>query len=571
MPASNASTATGVKRLFSSLIGSGSKTARPSGSKASSARSKGNSRTKNSKKKPPSFASRQLERLEAAWKSVDRAMLRLQGRVDTPAYDRWLPYLFAIVIAVVLINLALARNNSLALGAETAKYAQATWQITEGYKPDTSLAGGHLIADQGSLVIYLIAQLTRLFPRIETLLVVRSVALALAVVPIWRLARREGLLGIGATSALAFCYSLYSAVHFMNAADFAPAIVAVPAMLWAVVHGFEKRRWWMLVSIIAVLCCRADLGLAIAGLGLLLLIERRKPEGRIAIAVGLVWSIGSMYVLQRWLGNGYGFLEAYSQFGDSPHEVVLGVLRHPVLFAKTIGSLDNFRVIVTLLAPVLFLPLTAPRFLLPAIPLYLLYIGADVEVGLLRESAQYVPMTVFVFVATVFALRRTGRILVKRVRVERRIILALMLTAIVFFINDSASSPYRKPWTWAERDSADWARIAVVQDLPGEVPVRASDPFLPLLAERFGVYQLGTDPELLRLDPQSVIAEATTGVDWVLVDRTTENLHDDETMQVYRASMLDRGWVVAFRDDEAKIEVFAFTGIVEAQPIISEN
>ena len=66
---------------------------------------------------------------ERIWERVDRAMLRLQGRVDTPTYDRWLPYGFAILNAAILIMLVLARFHQLDHGLETAKYAQAAWQI----------------------------------------------------------------------------------------------------------------------------------------------------------------------------------------------------------------------------------------------------------------------------------------------------------------------------------------------------------------------------------------------------------------------------------------------------------
>ncbi|MCH9803995.1 hypothetical protein K0U73_09395, partial [bacterium] len=58
-----------------------------------------------------------LERLrsvaERVWERIDRSMLRLQGRLDTPSYDRWLPYGFAIVQITVLITLVLARFHQL--------------------------------------------------------------------------------------------------------------------------------------------------------------------------------------------------------------------------------------------------------------------------------------------------------------------------------------------------------------------------------------------------------------------------------------------------------------------------
>lgn len=535
---------------------------------------------------------------ERIWERIDRSVLRLQGRVDTPTYDRWLPYGFAILNAGVLIMLVLARFHQLDHGLETAKYAQAAWQIGEDLKPVTTLSGGNVIAEQGSLILYPLGLLTSVLPRIETLLVIKSLALGLTVIPLWRLARRHGLLGIGATSTIVVAYSLYTYVHNMNVADFAPAVLAVPALMWAVLAGFDAKpdrgegatfdhqtrprsKRIMTVAIIFALCCRADLGLAVAGLGVLLLIERRRRVGLIALLLGFGWSIVAMYGLQRGLSDGgYPFLAPYAEFGDTPLGALGGIVSHPVRFAQLVGTQANFQILVTLLAPVLFLPLTAPRFLMPALPLYMLYVGADVPPGRVREAAQTVPMTVFVFVATVFALKRTGRILVKQVRVERRVILALLLTAIVFFVRDSSTTPYTEPWSWGARDQVDLARVASVEAIPVGEPVRASVSLLPLMAEQLGVYELdfsigefdGEDPEVAvplgeRLD--DVIMEITRDVDWLILDREVEAIEDQ--IETFKVRLARQGWELLDNPGVASIEVYQFTGLISAVPRAAEE
>jgi hypothetical protein len=314
----------------------------------------------------------------------------------------------------------------------------------------------------------------------------------------------------------------------------------------------------------------------------LLLIERRRRVGLIALILGFGWFLIGMYGLQRGLSDGsFPFLAPYAEFGDTPLGVLWGILSHPVRFAGLVGTQANFQILVTLLAPVLFLPLTAPRYLMPAVPLYVLYMGADVPAGRLREAAQTVPMTVFVFVATVFALKRTGRILVKKVRVERRIILALLLTAIVFFVRDSSTTPYTEPWTWGARDQVDLARVAAVDEIPVGEPVRASSSVLPLLSERLGVYPMdfsfgefaGEDPDVAiplneRLD--EVIAEITRDVDWLIVDRDIENVEAD--IERFRARLAREGWALQGENPGAElIEIYRFTGIIAAVPIAQEE
>jgi len=524
--------------------------------------------------------------LESIWDRIDRAVLRLQGRVDTPGYDRWLPYGFAVFHAALLIVLVLARYHSLDHGVETAKYAQAAWQIGEDLKPVTTLSGGNVLAEQASLILYPLGLITSVLPRIETLLIIKSLALALTNIPLWRLARRHGLLGVGATSTLVFAYCIYTWVHNMNIADFAPAVLAVPALMFAVLAGFDERKRWMTAAIVFALACRADLGVAIAGLGVLLLIERRRRVGLIALLLGFGWFLVAMYGLQRGLdGGSYEFLAPYAEFGETPLSALGGIISHPVRFATTVGTLANFQILVTLLAPVLFLPLTAPRYLMPAVPLYVLYMGADVPFGKIRESAQTVPMTVFVFVATVFALKRTGRILVKRVRVERRIILALLMTALVFFVRDSATSPYQEPWDWGSRDEVDVQRVSAAASIPDEAtdgaPVRASASVLPLLAERLGVYELDLSVgEVDELDPENrivfgermntVIEVATKDVDWLILDRDFERI--DADINAFRVRLASLGWQLqGDMPGEERIEVYKFTGIIAGVPVPEET
>lgn len=511
--------------------------------------------------KEPSFIERFQEREHALWEQIDRVLLRLQGRLDTPSYDKGLPYVVALVLFGVLSSITMARFNSLNHGLETAKFIQATWQIGEGLKPETTLAGGNLISSQGSLMIYPLALITSWFPRPQTLLILKSLALSATVIPLWRLARHPklGKLGISSAIVVLFSYATYSAVHAMNAADFSPAILATPLLMTSVYCGFVGRYKTMTIFAVLVMCARADLAITLFGFGLLLASTRNRKAGLWLSVLATTWFFVSVYGFQRILAGGdFTFLSAYSAFGDTPMAILGGITTNPGEFLRTVFSVGNFKALVTLLAPVLFLPLTAPRYLMPAIPLYILYLGADVTVGRISESAQTVPMTVFVLVATVFALQRTGRVLVQRVRVDRRVLLAMLLTSSVFFVRDSVTSPYERPWEWGVRDTTDEARMQVVGRLVDiDDPVRASWTMLPPLAERLALYELDLSAEQ---DLTATVERVTKDVDWVIFDRNVERIDD---FDFFRVRMLAKGWEYE-RDDLNGIDVFRFTGIISS-------
>lgn len=508
-------------------------------------------------------------RVDSALVRIDRVLLRLQGRLDTGSADRVLPWAVALVLFGVLLSLSLARSRSLEMGLDLASYVQATWQIGEGERPMLTLTDSNLLSEQASFILYPLGVITSVLPRINTLLTLQALALAWVVVPLWRLARRQGNLRIGATSAVAFTYFFYAAIHAMNIADFHPETLAVPALFGAVLYGLEERKRIFVTLVVFAMLCRADLALVILGLGILLLIEGRRRLGVMALIGGIGWLFATLFILQPSFNDSfYVHGEAFVEFGSTPHGVLWGIITAPHEFLGLIFSEVNFRVLVTLLAPVLFLPLTAPRYLLPAVPAYALYIAADVPLGRLAEATQAIPMTVFVFVATVFALRRTGTILVERVNVDRRLLLAMVLTASVFFIRDSVTSPYEQPWSWGDRSSADVAMLEVIDEIPADAPIRASQRFLPRLAERTGLWPLDIDLEAVEVGDLDELDQVADGVDWVLFDPSDDPLWTDQVITQLEVRLANAGFERVPLSIESEMAVYQFTGVVTAAPAV---
>lgn len=436
--------------------------------------------------------------------------------------------MITIIAGSMLLWLASARSHSLGMGHQLAELIQSTWLIEGGYRPVSTLSGGNYMAEQAAFLLYPISLLTNFLAsyRVITLLTLQSFALALGVVPLWRIARGPGNLRVGATTAVVFAYVFYAAVHNLNIAGFHTEAIALPALLGAVLFGLTDRQIPFYLCIAVVLLARADLGLVVAGLGLLLAFEGWRRKGMIVAAIGLGWVLFAVLVLQPWLlsdASNYPHIEAFSAFGDAPLNILGGIVSDPLAFLRVVGSERNFIGLVSLFAPVLFLPVVAVRYLLPALPLYAIYLAANVPEGNLAESAQRVPMTAFVFVATVFAMQRSGRILVERVNVDRRVIVALLMTATVFFLRDSTTSLYESPWNWDER-TANAEGIATLAGLIPEDPninVRASARALPLLAERIAIYELDTSGAEPDTD------SARENVDYILFDHTAAPRFDD--------------------------------------------
>jgi uncharacterized membrane protein len=525
------------------------------------------------------------------WRSrLERATLRWQARLETATLDSVLPWLMALVLGGALAGLALARAYSLQAGADLALFNQSIWQVSRGFRPESTLVGGDYLARNGAFIIYPLSVLVRWLPITPTVLAVQSSALALGLVPLWRIARRRADLKVAPASAVALAYACYAALHNANLAGFHPETLALPALLGAVYYGLSARWVPFGLLVAVVLACRSELGWVVAVLGLVLAVElRRRPAGdeyqrgtapwwtpagvgrelltisgrhsRTALIwafVGLIWTLLATETIQPSLAGGeFPHLARYAEYGDSSTaDVIWGILRQPHVFLGNLVTQENFLLVVTLLAPVLFLPLVELRYLVPAVPFFVLQLASDTPEALLAES---VPVAAFVLVATVFALRRTGAVLVRRVRVNRRLVVTLVLATAIFFVRDAGSSPFQTPWRWT-RDAADADRLAATEQIPADAAVRASSPLLPLLAERNVLFELETGGTSARVDAQSAVA----GVGWIALDLDSAPQWASEALEVERfdTTLRQQGWERVFVAEQVRVYRYSGTDAV---------
>jgi len=449
---------------------------------------------------------------------ADNVVLRWQARLDSDWADRVLPWLFAGGLFLVLELLALAKARSLDGTTDLAVYSQAAYLITHGDAPViTMTTGTHLLASQASFAFYPISLLALPLPIQPALLLVQSGALALAVVPMWRIARRLANLRAGAAIVLVTVYALYPTMHNLNLAGFYPETLALPALLFAAWYGLAKHWRRYIACCVFIVLCRADFGFAVAGLGGLLWAEGRKIEGKASVVAGILYTALAVLVIQPRFGSGsYPHIAVFAEFGDTPAAVLWGMITHPGDVIGTVFREQNFNLLVTLLAPVAFLPFLAPRYVLPVLPLQFFFLVASVP-----EPAVYgqqtVAITAFIFLSTAFAMGRIGRHGVERITVDRRVLAVMLLSATLFFVRDGASSPYRHPWAWGGRDAADAARLTAADIVGPDRSVRASMSVITAVAERERVYILTPGPH-----PDAVAA--ADGVDAIVLDgRTVES------------------------------------------------
>ncbi|MBT8240120.1 MAG: DUF2079 domain-containing protein, partial [Acidimicrobiia bacterium] len=339
-----------------------------------------------------------------------RRFTAVQARLDAGAGDRWIPYLISLTLGVVLSLISVSRLNGLAMGPDLAGFTQSVWLISEGISPTSTIFGDgvHLLELRWSFLLYAFALPALVIPSswlsiAEILLVAQALAVSISVIPIWKLGRVVAHLRVGAATAVCLGFALHPATQAIGTVDFHPEALALPALLSMVYFGSVKRwvPYWIFVAV--TLLAQADLGLVIAVFALLILGTDDRVAGLWTLGVGLVWSLGLLLVAQPLVGDIGG---VYGEYGDSFGDALLEIVSNPFSFAADLFGRDNLTLLLSLLTPMLFLPLLSLRHLLPAAPAVVLLLITQTT----DDAAGLAPILAFVMVSSVFALNRVGNL-----------------------------------------------------------------------------------------------------------------------------------------------------------------
>ncbi len=425
---------------------------------------------------------------------LERAVVRIQARMEGGIGDRWVPPTVALSLTIWLARLATDRVTGFETGRDLAAYSQASWLLGQRFEPRASLFGTdvHLLELRWSFISYPLAPFGAFVEPAQVLIVAQAIALGLGVFPLWWLARRVANLRVGAASVLVLAYALHPATQQLGIDDFHPVVLAVPAILGMAYFGASKRwvAYWLCVGF--ALACRADLGLAVALWGFVLLGDGERRAGLWTLGVGFVWSLALLLVGQPIFDQGGGVGASGGYNGRSLGEVALGSIREPVGSLQNLLAQDNLSLLVALLAPVLFLPLLSLRHLLPSFPLVGLYLVSSTPDNT-AFSERAAMLLAFVMIAATYALNRLGNVGVDRVFLDVRLLTTLAAASVLLFVSSAPTSPYEDPWSWHERDATDRAIATAITRLDDDTPVRASPSALTALSERPWLYPLSTD------------------------------------------------------------------------------
>ncbi|MGK7958172.1 MAG: DUF2079 domain-containing protein [Crocosphaera sp.] len=276
----------------------------------------------------------------------------------------WLIFGISSLILFLCASLRhwLFQSNALDLGW----FDQSLYLISQGKPPIVSFSEDHILGDHAAFIFYPLALLYVIIPNVHWLFLVQAVALSIAIIPLWLLAKQAGLKDDLALT-LVGVYLLYPLIFNVNLFDFHSEVIALLTIFWAVFAARSKKFLQFVFATLLILSCKAVLSLTVAAMGLwLLLFENRKKYGFLALFLGVFWFImTTQLIIPQFSGDEVAAVGRYSFLGDSVIEIITNLILQPNIILSRIFTLANLEYIILLFIPLIWG--LSPHFLTPLV------------------------------------------------------------------------------------------------------------------------------------------------------------------------------------------------------------
>jgi uncharacterized membrane protein len=323
----------------------------------------------------------------------------------------------AVFYAIYFSAITIENHRNLGTSIDLAIENNLMWNLVHDgplfrSTPFSGPTGSHF-GHHATFFSYLQAPIYVLAPGPETLLVVQAVLLGGAAVPLFLYARRHVAPWIAVV--VAYAYLAYPPLHGANLYDFHYLPLGIP-FLWWVLYAVESRRRVMaLVAALITMSIREDVAGQLAVLGVFLVLTGPAAvEGILLSVVPALYAVVlKLLVMPKFKGGEEAFVNQYQGLLPSGAHGFEGVLTtivgNPPFTANVAIDKDKAGYALQIFAPLLALPLRAPRWWLLVLPGFAFTLLSTAYWPLIQISFQYTAYWIpWLFIALVLALERIG-------------------------------------------------------------------------------------------------------------------------------------------------------------------
>jgi len=381
---------------------------------------------------------------------------------------------------------------------------QAFWSlINHGGDPQVTLKGYPFSHHAGHFqpFYYILAPFYWVYQSAESLLLLQTIAIASAALPIFLLAKAKGL-HAGIACILGFVYLLYPATHGMNTYDFHGLVFMVPLLLFFFVALESRRTAWIWILFGLMLLVREDVPLVGVIVGLYVLFVRKQSGmGLIMVVLSVGYFIFALSMMDA-LGGGPDAGRYFELQTEHAHGL-MGVFQTAstniaYLMQYLFFDEPKLRYLLQIFFPVLLLPFLARSHMILLIaPLFILLLSQHTphyELGL-QYAAHIIPIVFYLTIITISswkALHSNQAIL----------ILSILLLGAGILSNSQFGMILSKQFNgFIFPDQHDQIVHTMMKKIPPDVAVATHARYYPHLSSRETIYNVPNDSaEYILLD-----------------------------------------------------------------------
>jgi|GEM_PF-984537 len=412
--------------------------------------------------------------------------------------------MFALAFFIFYAAFSVHKYDNFAAGYDLAIFDQAIWHMSRFELPASSVRNVALVfADHFDPAIALLVPFYGLLPDPRTLLVLQSLVLVAPVFALYAWGRRAGINPL---------HLIFLALYYLTAAsvqgtpNFDFHETALAPLLITLSFWFLREKKWRLFFLVAALLVlvKEEFALLVAMMGIYIIIkEKNRRTGIAAVALGLGFFVLLMAIIMPAIngaGSGYVYGQLFYGFENGFLAGIVNYVFNPAGIMEVLAVFpDKWWNIIFYM-----LPLAAPLFFVPqAIVLFLPALAQRVlsSYEYLSWPRYYYNLSFAALGLAVFAVFLAEKKYITRLAGVENKLRRYSATAVGWLVAFplAVNLVYSGNYSYLFDPAANWNSVvdpdpaatkALMQAIPPEASVAASQVFLPHLSHRQNLYAL---------------------------------------------------------------------------------
>ena len=289
--------------------------------------------------------------------------------------------------------------------ADLGFYENRIWQIAHNGKFEY-LINGHF-----SPILFIHAVIYKVIPSTITLLILQTVTIALASIPLFSISTRY-LKNNKLSLFVVIVFFLFTAVEYNNLFDFHPDHVFI-ALILLCFYFLEtnKKGWFLFVAILSSFVKEPYL-FGVAALGLYTAVRYKWYKTGISISLlsMALFFIHAKIILPHYYGGTNPVIESqsgsYSYLGNSFSGIIKTIIGNPSIVIKELINLKKVLFVYVLFVPLLLIPLLSPATLVLTLPSFAIQLLSTCPLHYTFNNQYTASLIPFVFVSFVYGLKK---------------------------------------------------------------------------------------------------------------------------------------------------------------------